>query len=246
MSRAPDNGVLLLGATGRTGHCVLTQLLERRVRVHAIVRSADRLPVATLADPLLTVTTGELTAIPAGELRQHVSACNVMISCLGHPTNVRGVFGPPRDLVERAVIAVCDAAASLGPEKRIRLILMSSVSVNRPERADKRRGAVERAFVGLMRTLLPPAQDNQRAAAFLASQIGAGHPSVSWVVVRPDTLTEGETSDFETHEGVVTSLFRPATTRISNVARFMADLVTDAATWRRWRGRMPVIVDARG
>lgn len=35
-------GVLLLGATGRTGSRVLTELLDRGVPVRAIVRSADR------------------------------------------------------------------------------------------------------------------------------------------------------------------------------------------------------------
>lgn len=32
------------------------------------------------------------------------------------------------------------------------------------------------------------------------------------------------------------------TSRI-NVAHFMADLITDDDTWRRWKGRMPVIYD---
>ena len=36
--------VLVLGATGRTGGRVVTQLLDRGVAVRAIVRSADRLP----------------------------------------------------------------------------------------------------------------------------------------------------------------------------------------------------------
>jgi len=30
---------------------------------------------------------------------------------------------------------------------------------------------------------------------------------------------------------------------MANVARFMAELVQDEATWRRWRGKMPVVVD---
>ena len=30
---------------------------------------------------------------------------------------------------------------------------------------------------------------------------------------------------------------------MANVAHFMCELATDDATWRRWRGRLPVIVD---
>jgi len=62
-------------------------------------------------------------------------------------------------------------------------------------------------------------------------------------VVRPDSLTDGDQTAYQTHEGLVASLFRPDTTRMANVAHFMVDLATDEAAWRRWRGQMPVIVD---
>jgi hypothetical protein len=45
-------------------------------------------------------------------------------------------------------------------------------------------------------------------------------------------------------EELITSLVRPATTRRASLARFLAQLATDADAWGRWRGRMPVIVDA--
>lgn len=229
-------GVLLLGATGRTGGRVLRQLLERGVRVRAIVRSADRLPPDTAADPRLTVVEAYIASMPSEELRRQLEPCDTVISCLGHATSLSGVFGPPRDLVEGAVGAVCEAASALRPEAPVRVILMSSVSVNRPARADVRRGAGERAFVGLVRTLVPPARDNQRAADYLARDIGDGHPFVSWVVVRPDSLVEGDATAYAVHDQLVTSLFRPDKTRMANVARFMADLATDDATWSRWRG----------
>ncbi len=120
---------------------------------------------------------------------------------------------------------------------------MSSVSVHRPSRADARRGAGERAFLWALRGLVPPARDNQRAADVLAREIGADHPNVAWVVVRPDSLVEGGASAYRLSEGLVASLARPATTRMANVAHFLAELATVEATWRQWRGRMPVIVD---
>lgn len=181
--------------------------------------------------------------MPVAELREHVAGRDAVVCCLGHTINLRGLFGPPRDLVAGAVRAVCGAIAELRPASPVRLVLMSSVSVNRPARADARRGVGERAYMAVLRALLPPARDNQDAADFLAHEVGTGHPCVEWVVVRPDALVDGEVCRYETHEGIVGSLFRADGTRFANAAHFMAELATDVAAWRRWRGKMPVIVD---
>ncbi len=239
---APGN-VLLLGGTGRTGRLVLEELLERGIPVRAIVRSAERLPARVAEDPRLTVVEADLATLPGEELRRLMAGCGAVVSCLGHNVSLRGVFGPPRDLVAGTVERLCDAATALRPDVPVRLVLMSSVSVNRPARADARRGAGERALTWLVRSLLPPARDNQRAADFLALEVGAAAPFVEWVVVRPDTLVDGEVSEYRTHDGIVSSLFRADATRLANVAHFMAELVTDGAAWPRWRGQMPVVVD---
>jgi len=55
---------------------------------------------------------------------------------------------------------------------------MSSVSVNRPGGLDTRRGSFEKTFVWMLRGLLPPANDNKRAADFLHENIGASNPFV--------------------------------------------------------------------
>jgi nucleoside-diphosphate-sugar epimerase len=240
----PSGGVLLLGATGRTGGRVLTQLLERGVAVRAIVRAADRLPSGVTDDPLLTVVEEDLASMPVQGYARHLTGMRAAISCLGHTVSVQGVFGPPRDLVERAVDALGSAAASLAPSAPVRLILMSSVSVNRPGRADARRGAAERAFLALLRGVVPPARDNQCAADVLAHEFGEGDSALEWVVVRPDSLKDGDVSAYRLSDELTTSLFRPDTTRMANVAHFMTELATDESTWRHWRGKMPVITDA--
>jgi hypothetical protein len=109
-----------------------------------------------------------------------------------------------------------------------------------------RRGAFERAFLWVLRGVIPPARDNQRAADFLQEQVGAGDPFVQWTVVRPDTLLPGEVSRYALHEGLVNGLFSPGATRMANVAHFMCDLVTDPTVWADWKGKLPVIVDAAG
>ncbi len=236
--------VLLLGATGRTGGRVLAQLLGRGVEVRAIVRSASRLPAGTVGRPGLTVVEADLLSLSKQEMSAQVAGCDAIVSCLGHTISARGILGKPRDLVVSAIERACGAVEALKPAVPVKVVLMSTVSVNRPDGADTFRGAGERAMLALLRGLVPPAKDNQRAADYLCREIGTAHQYVQWAAVRPDTLLEGDVSEYALHEGLVASLAKPDHTRMANVAHFMCELVTQPAVWDAWRGRMPVIVDA--
>ncbi len=238
-----EKTVLLLGGTGRTGGRVLQQLLGRGTRVRAVVRSAKRLPAGVADDPNLTVVEAELLSLSDQQIREQVDGCDVVISCLGHTISAHGVFGRPRDLVTRSIERVYRAAKSLRPAQPVKLILMSSVSVNRAGGLDTRRGQLEKAALWLLRGLVPPARDNQRAADFLHDVIEAADPYAQWVAVRPDTLKEGDVTGYALHHGLVDSLFRPGETNRANVAHFMCELATDAEAWATWRGSMPVIVN---
>jgi uncharacterized protein YbjT (DUF2867 family) len=243
---ARDVTVLVLGGTGRTGGRVVRQLLERNVRVRAIVRSAERLPEGVAQDARLEVVEAELLALDDAAFVRLLDGCDAVISCLGHTISAQGMYGKPRDLVTQAARRVCRAAAMLRPERPVRFVLMSSVSVNRPGRVDSRRSELERAALWLLRGLLPPARDNQRAADFLLEAVGTDGRYVQWAAVRPDTLKEGEVGDYDLHDGLVDSLFRPGQTRMANVAHFMCELATGGDAWDSWRGELPVIVDAAG
>jgi hypothetical protein len=241
-----DPTVLLLGGTGRTGGRVLAHLVSRGVGVRAIVRSRRGLPAGVAQAPGVDVVEASLLSLSDDELRHQLRGCSAVVSCLGHVPTVRGILGPPRDLVTRAATRLCRAIEAARPASPVKLVLMSSVSVHQPGAVDARRGAFERAFLWLLRGLLPPARDNQRAADFLRQSIGTGHPFVQWVVVRPDTLIQGETSAYALHPGLVNGLFAPGRTTMANVAHFMCELVTDPGTWEAWKGHMPVIVDGNG
>jgi uncharacterized protein YbjT (DUF2867 family) len=235
--------VLLLGGTGRTGGRVLRQLLERGVEVRAVVRAADRLPAGVLDDPRLTVVVADLLSLSDEQIVEQVDGCDAVISCLGHTTNVQGILGPPRDLVCRSVERVYRAIRELQPAQPVRLILMSSVSVNRVRGLDTRRGRLERVVLWTLRGLVPPSKDNQRAADFLHDVIAAGDPYAEWLAVRPDTLKDGDVTEYALHEGLVDSLFRPGQTNMANVAHFMCELATTSEAWAAWRGKLPVIVN---
>jgi NAD(P)H-binding len=233
--------VLLLGGTGRTGGRVLRQLLTRGIRVRAIVRSGAKLPPDVAGNPNMTVIEASLLALGDEELQRHLRGCDAVVSCLGHVLNLKGIFGPPRDLVTRATTRLCRAVEVLQRPAPVKLILMSSVSVNRP--GSTRRRSFERAFLWMLRAVLPPAKDNQRAADSLREKIGPNNAFVHWVVVRPDSLLEGEVSAYALHEDLVNGLFTPGSTNMANVANFMCELVTNPKTWADWKSKMPVIVN---
>jgi nucleoside-diphosphate-sugar epimerase len=244
LAMSTQHTVLLLGGTGRTGRRVLRQLLDRGVRVRAIVRSAGRLPPDALQDPGLTVVEADLPALDDYELRRQVSGCDAVISCLGHSISLNGIYGAPRDLVTQATARVCRAIEAQEPAEPVKFILMSSVSVNRPEGLDTRRGKPERAFLWALRGVLPPARDNQRAADYLCERVGTGSPFIRWVAVRPDSLVEDDASAYALHDGLVASLAAPDSTNMGTVAHFMCELAEDPALCAAWAGKMPVIVNA--
>ena len=235
--------VLLVGGTGRTGQRVLEQLLSRGASVRAIVRSPQKLSRCTAENPRVTVVVADLLSLSDDDLRGQLRGCTAVISCLGHVISVKGVLGPPRDLVTQATKRLCRGIEALQPAEPVRLVLMGSVSVNHPEGLDTRRGTFEKMIMWMLRGLVPPARDNQQAADFLWRNIGTAHPFVQWVAVRPDTLLDGDVSEYALHEGLVSSLFAPARTNMSNVAHFMCELVANPKVWGDWKGKLPVIVN---
>jgi nucleoside-diphosphate-sugar epimerase len=236
--------VLLVGGTGRTGRRVLTQLLGGGASVRVVVRSAGKLPAGAADNPNLTVVEADLLSLGDDDLLRQVRGCDAVISCLGHVPDFKGIFGPPRDLVTRATTRLCRAIETLRPARPVRFILMSSVSVNRPGGLDTRRGMFDKAVVWILRGIVPPTGDSQRAADFLWRDVGMTDTFVQWAVVRPDTLREGDVSEYSLHEGLVSGLFAPDSTNMANVAHFMCELATNSKTWDEWKGRLPVIINA--
>jgi nucleoside-diphosphate-sugar epimerase len=236
--------VLLLGGTGRTGRSALRQLLDRGASVRAVVRSRGRIPADLSGKPGLALLEADLMSMGEADLLGQVRGCDAIVSCLGHTPSFRGIYGSPRDLVTQTAVRLRRAIAASQPSQPVKLILMSSVSVNHPGGSDTRRGAFEKALVWALRGVLPPAMDNQRAADFLYGEVGTSSPFVEWVAVRPDTLVEGEVSSYDVHDTLVNSLLAPGKTNIANVAHFMCELVMDDSTWEAWRGKLPVVVNA--
>jgi uncharacterized protein YbjT (DUF2867 family) len=235
--------VLLVGGTGRTGQRVLEQLLSRGICVCAIVRSRRKLAANLTGNPNLTLVEANLLSLSDEDLQRHLRGRDAVVSCLGHVLSIKGVLGPPHDLVTRATARLCRGIEALQPAAPVKFILMSSVSVHRPGGLDTHRSTFEKAFLWLLRGVLPPAKDNQTAADFLLRDLGSSHPFVQWTAVRPDSLLEGDVSEYALHEGLVNGLFAPGSTNMANVAHFMCELVTNSTTWAAWKGKLPVIIN---
>jgi hypothetical protein len=101
----------------------------------------------------------------------------------------------------------------------------------------------QKVVIWLLRALLPPHLDNERAADYLRTKIGQNNENIEWVTVRPDNLIdEGEVTEYEVHASPTRSaIFDAGVTSRINVAHFMAVLITDDVIWGKWKGQMPVI-----
>ena len=171
-----------------------------------------------------------------------VRGCNAVVSCLGHNLTLQGIYGRPRRLVTDAVYRLCNAIHENEPPEPIKFILMNTTG-NRNKDLVERISFGQKCIIGLLRLVLPPHVDNEKAAEYLRTKIGQNHPQIQWVAVRPDGLiNEEEVTGYKIFESPIRSaIFDAGTTSRINVANFMAKLIKSDKTWNTWVGKMPVI-----
>jgi nucleoside-diphosphate-sugar epimerase len=233
---------LVVGASGATGRLLVEQLLNREQKVRVIVRSPEKLLDYLHNHENMSVIRANLLDLSDAEMVQHVNDFNAVASCLGHNISFKGIYGHPRRLVTDATRRLCNAIKankSAGPTK---FVLMNTAgNSNRDLHEPISFG--QRCVIGLLRLLLPPHVDNEKAANYLRTAIGKDNEAIEWVVVRPDNLiNEDEVTDYEVHPSPTRSaIFDAGVTSRINVAHFMARLITEDDTWNKWKGQMPVI-----
>lgn len=244
MCQPKEQTVLVVGASGTTGKLLVEQLLNRGSEVRAVVRSKDGLPEALRSHHGFSMTQASLLDLDDRELKQLTDGCDAVASCLGHNMTFKGVFGPPYRLVTEATRRLTGALRATAREKPARFVLMNTAG-NRNRDLPEKLTMSHRAAIGVIRLLVPPHADNEQAADFLRRDIGQNDGTLEWCVVRPDTLTDDtEPAAYQVLASPSRSaIIDPGRTSRSNVARFMADLLTDDSAWSQWRGQMPVIYD---
>ncbi|HCY80168.1 MAG TPA: NAD-dependent epimerase, partial [Xanthomarina gelatinilytica] len=63
---------------------------------------------------------------------------------------------------------------------------------NRNRDLDEPISFAQKCVIGLLRLLLPPHVDNEKAADYLRIEMGQNNPYVEWTAVRPDGLINEE------------------------------------------------------
>jgi len=233
---------LVLGASGATGKRLVEQLLNMGQKVKIIIRPTAKVTDKWKNNEKISIIKANISEVSADEMMSYIVDCQSVVSCLGHNITLRGIFGKPRKLVTNSVKLLCTAIQKNSSEKPIRFVLMNTTA-NRNWDLNEPISAWEKLVMGLIRLLLPPQSDNEKAADFLREDIGQNHKLIQWVAVRPDTLIDEDfLSEYEIYASPVRSaLFNPGKTSRINVGNFMARLILENDLWKEWKGKMPVI-----
>jgi nucleoside-diphosphate-sugar epimerase len=233
---------LVVGASGATGRLLVEQMLERGQHVRIIVRSTDNLPSGVISHKNLSIICASILDLSESEIVEYIGGCDAIVSCLGHNLSFKGIFGKPRRLVTDATRRLCNAVKENSPNKPVKFVLMNTTGNSNRDLKEKI-SLAQKCVIGILRLLVPPHADNEKAADYLRTQIGQNDGVIEWVAVRPDGLTnETEITPITAHPSPTRSaIFNSGNTSRINVGCFMADLVTDEDLWQQWKGQMPVI-----
>ena len=234
--------VLVVGASGATGRLCVKELLDRGNEVTVIVRSISSLPDSIKNHDNLSEIQADVHELSDSEMVQYIKGCDVIISCLGHNLTFKGIFGHPRLLVTNTVKSICAAIQSMHLNKSVKLILMNTTGNSNRDIQEKTPPS-QKFVILLLRLLLPPHVDNEKAADFLRVDIGRKNRLIEWVIVRPDSLINADhVTAYTLHPSPIRNpIFDAGSTSRNNVGHFMAELANNEETWNEWKGQMPVI-----
>ena len=233
---------LVVGASGATGKQLVEQLLGMDQNVKVIVRTEGKIPDAWSNNDKVSIIKAGITNITVNEMAVHVKDCQAVASCLGHNLTWKGVYGKPGKLVTNTVQLLCSAINKNSPKIPVKFVFMNTAG-NRNRDLNEPISFGQRLVIGLLRILLPPHPDNEKAVDLLRENIGQKNPCIEWVAVRPDSLINlDKVTEYELYASPTRSaLFNPGKTSRINVGHFMARLIVENDLWNKWKGQMPVV-----
>jgi putative NADH-flavin reductase len=230
--------VLVVGATGATGKHVVQMMLDQGHHVIALCRSKESM-LKKLNDKTdmdrLEIYEASITQMDHNQLVSLTKDCDYVVSCLGHNMTFKAVFLKDRRLVRDA----CKKLTTAMPAN-CKFLLMGSDGVAQ-KGVDPKRKFGERTVLFLLRHLLPPHVDNEKAAAFL---LNADKNDLDWVIVRPTNLVDAEEASgkYTISEKAEASLFGDTFISRNDVGHFFVELMTTEETYTKYQHKMPVIV----
>jgi nucleoside-diphosphate-sugar epimerase len=236
---------LVVGANGTTGLHLVRELLNRNIKVKVIVRGIEKLPNDLRTHQNLTVKEASILHLSDNEMMDYIKDCDAVASCLGHNISFKGIYGNPKMLVTDSVKRLCNAIKKNKHAEPVKFVLMNTTANNNKD-INEKLSFMEKLVFSLLRNLLPPQLDNERAADYLRKDIGNYNEIIEWSIVRPDTLiNENIVSEYGVFPSPIRSpIFDAGKTSRINVGHFMSELITNENIWERWKGKMPVIYNA--
>ncbi len=233
---------LVMGASGSTGRLLVEQLLDMGQEVKVIMRTPDKAPDSWKNNKNISIINASISEVSEDKMASYIEGCQAVASCLGHNLTFKGIYGKPRKLVTNAVSLLCNTIKNNNPQNSIKFVLMNTTG-NRNRDINEPITLGERIVIGLIRLLVPPHPDNEKAADYLRKEIGQHDSSIEWVAVRPDSLINNdEITEYDLHVSPTRSaIFNPGKTSRINVGHFMTKLIIDNEIWDKWKGQMPVI-----
>jgi len=234
--------ILVVGGSGATGKLLVEQLLNRDQKIKIIVRSDENLPESIKNHKNLEIVKTSLLDLSDSELIQQVKGVDAIASCLGHNMTFKGIFGHPRRLVTDATRRLCEAVKANNSNKKVKFVLMNTIA-NSNRDIQEHNSFGHRLVIGLLRLLLPPHVDNEKAADYLRIKISQNDDKIEWAAVRPSGLIdEDEVTEYDAYTSPLGSaIFDSGKISRINVGHFMDDLITNSEIWNKWKGQMPVI-----
>ena len=160
--------ILVVGASGATGRQLVEQLLIQGHSIKAVVRFPEKLPEAWKSNERVKIISASLLDLSDEEMMKLTLDCHSVVSCLGHNMNWKGIYGQPRKLVTDAARRLCNAIEANKPENAIKYVLMNTTG-NRNRDLNEPISFAQKCVIGLLRLLLPPHVDNEKAADYLRS-----------------------------------------------------------------------------
>lgn len=215
--------IAIFGATGRTGHPLVEQALERGHEVVAFVRDPGGLPFDARENDRVTVVQGDVYAGEGVEraIGNDGTPVDAVVSVLGQTSE------GPDDLLTEAGRHVFDAMEHHGVERFVTLV---GAGVREEGESVSLGGKLMGTLLKLLaREVLEDAKDH-------VEMVKTSH--TEWTVVRAPRLTEGDHTGVFRH-GTDLSLGVGATAARANVAEFVLDCLEDEL----YACEMPKIAD---
>ncbi|GAB1318290.1 Flavin reductase (NADPH) [Madurella fahalii] len=254
------DAVLVLGATGPSGICLLRELLHRKHRAIAYVRSPSKIPDDLKSNPLLEIVHSRIDHHPS--LSQALSRARAVISFLGpSPQTVLGTLtlfawlGPPLPYPAYYADDILPLMQTHGVRRILALSTLSAtVSDEDDPRGEGDRFVLSRWFARvLVKVVVPKAYWAMVGIARVFGELrGREGVDLDWTVFRVPMLLGGADDESwrkerDEEKGVYAGPIRRGVWKgvigRARLARWCVDWLETGGDGE-WKGRMPAVCDA--